>query len=231
MTLRVVLRKINRGIILAVLLVIGLSIYLTIDNARFSSEKAAIQSFLEDYAKAAAQINVLPKEAQKPGQQPSEEAVQKHLDEGKKVLTRYLTSVSDYNSAWDNAIRDITSAAFQNAERCAYVTDCSIEIKTVKNITKNGPSHALADFAIHVKLKTIGSPIYFFMCSIDDLQWQREGNPDIDRGSTEIDTSTYTYDFDFILSNIQLVKEKGQWKIAKFGGYSYEGDPGRMVLY
>ena len=54
MTIRNVIRRVNRGIVLAVLLVLGLIGYLVYDNARFNNtEKDAIKNMLEEYASVA----------------------------------------------------------------------------------------------------------------------------------------------------------------------------------
>lgn len=231
MTLPNITRKVNRGIILAILLVIGLIIYLIYDNAHFSSEKLAIQSMLNEYAKAASDINILPKEEQKPGERPSNAAIQKKLEENKVIVNQYLTDFYDFNSAREHALNDLNIVFKQNAERGAYVTECTYTIKPIKTIKRNGPNHAIAEIPIHVELKTIGTPLFFALWSYNDTSDQHHrGDPVYDNSiNSEINTKTYTYTMDFTFYHTQFIKENGKWKIAEIRGWYTGIDTGKLV--
>ncbi|MDD4495771.1 MAG: hypothetical protein PHV32_15785, partial [Eubacteriales bacterium] len=53
-------RRINRGIVLGIVLVIGLSCYLAIDSIAFEDEREAIKQVLEDYARDMKAFLLLP---------------------------------------------------------------------------------------------------------------------------------------------------------------------------
>lgn len=231
MTLSNIMRKVNRGIVLAILLVIGLIIYLIYDNARFASEKIAIQNMLNDYAKAAAEINILPEEEQKPGERPSQSALQKKLDESKAIINKYLTDLHSY-PARESALRELDRIFAENAERRAYVTECTFTIGPIEKIKKNGPKHAIANIPINIELKTIGKPKFFNLTVSEDTaqQYADWGKPTSGEGpGQEIDTKKYTYTLSYVLYDAQLIKEKGGWKIGQIAGWYYGDTPGRLV--
>ena len=137
LTIRNVIRRVNRGIVLAVLLVLGLIGYLVYDNARFNNtEKDAIKNMLEEYASVAGDLNILPDQERVPGKKPSEEAIKKKLEENRAVLEKYLTTLKEYESQYNDAVRSLETIFKENAESCAYVTDCEFTVTSVKNLKK-----------------------------------------------------------------------------------------------
>jgi|LSQX01.2.fsa_nt_gb hypothetical protein len=235
LTIRNVIRRVNRGIVLAVLLVLGLIGYLVYDNARFNNtEKDAIKNMLEEYASVAGDLNILPDQERVPGKKPSEEAVKKKLEENRAVLEKYLTTLKEYESQYNDAVRSLETIFKENAESCAYVTDCEFTVTSVKNLKKNGPRHALADIDIKVNMKTIGKPGFFTMTGEQSTSGDRfyvyhekgefESEPETEN---EIDTKTYTYSWEYSLYRAQLEKTDGRWKIAS--AYSSSYSMGKLV--
>jgi len=84
-------RRINRGVLLAAVLLIGLILYLIIDNLSFAGEKDAIKDMLFDYAEAAETAMILPADVRKPGEKISEDIINKKINESKVALGKYLT--------------------------------------------------------------------------------------------------------------------------------------------
>lgn len=231
MTIRNALHRVNRGIVLAVVLLLGLTGYLIYDNVRFASEKVAIGDMVTEFAKAAGDLNILPAGERIPGEQPSEAAVKKKLQESEVVLNKYLSDWIDYGSAREIATRSIKEIFLTNADRRAYVTDCVYNIKSVKKIKKNGPSHAIADINVNVELKTIGKPMYFSLGGSQDTMndGYYGGKPmQNEEDKDKIDTKTYTYTWGFTLYDAQLVKVGGQWRIARLSGWGYSNS-GKLV--
>lgn len=236
MTIRNAIRRVNRGIVLAAVLVVGLTGYLVYDNARFESEKTAIKKMADEYAAAAGDLNILPAVERVPGVKPSDAAVNKKLQENQAVLGKYLTNWAEYNSAYIDATRNLEMVFTNNAERRAYVTDCVYSVTSIKNLKKNGPRHARAEINIKVEMKTIGKPMFFALIGAQNTdQGYYYGDPvkGNDNGSEtgiEIDTKTYTYTWEFSLYNAQLEKTGGRWKIASTNGWSHYTE-GKLVEY
>ena len=230
MTIRNAMRRMNRGIVLAAVLLAGLTGYLIYDNARFDSEKTAIKTMVTEYAGAAGDLNILPAGERVPGSRPSEAAVRKKLEENKAVLNRYLTNWIDYSSALDSAARSLEEMFKQNAEGCAYVTDCVYTVKPVKKIKKNGPRHALAEITVQVEAKTIGKPMLFTLSGSQSTGgWDYYGKPPKEEtAGQEIDTKTYSYTWEFTMYDVQLEKMNGRWKIAATNGRGYMTE-GKLV--
>jgi hypothetical protein len=234
LTIRYAMRRINRGIVLAIVLLVGLIGYLIVDNSRFNIEKTAIQEMVTAYAGAAGDLNILPANERIAGAKPSQTAVKKKLEENKAVLNRYLTDWIQYESALNSATQGLENVFSQNSERCAYVTDCAYTVKSIKKIKRNGPHHALAEIALHLEMKTIGKPVFFAMSrgSADTVNNNHYGgySSQNDKTASEIDTKTYTYSWDITMYDVQLEKTDGQWKIACTDGYGYSGE-GKLVEY
>ncbi|HBT64550.1 MAG TPA: hypothetical protein DEB10_07825 [Ruminococcaceae bacterium] len=231
MIARNVMRRVNRGIVLAVILVVGLISYLIYDNARFGTEKIAIQNMITEYAKAAGDLNILPAQEQKAGESPSNDAIRKKLQENRAVISKYLTEQNSYNSALDHATRSLDNVFSDNTAKNAYVTECEYTITSVKNIKKTGPKHATAEITVQVQLKTIGKPSFFTLISNHyiDEQYYGYGDPHKPEGSVEIvDTKRYTYTWEFTMYNATLVKQAGKWKFAGTGGLGYNTN-GKLV--
>ncbi|MPN41950.1 hypothetical protein SDC9_189505 [bioreactor metagenome] len=101
----------------------------------------------------------------------------------------------------------------------------------MKKIKKNGPGYAQADIEIHVEIKSIGKPKFFALSGPQDMENRyRYGDqpPKSEEAQPEIDTKTYSYTWDFTMTQIQLVKMGGQWKIARTNGLMFMSD-GKLV--
>ena len=52
------LRRVNRGVVLAIVLVVGLSAFFVVDNSRFKKEIPEIEELIEEYLQACAEISI-----------------------------------------------------------------------------------------------------------------------------------------------------------------------------
>lgn len=126
------LRRVNRGILLAVVLVIGVAVYVIADNGHFKASKPDIEKAAGDYLAKVKEINLLP--ADKKAKQTLDVVEQYWCDKAsnytygfsKKDMKAYLETVKKYGSEqttlteYNEIIRDMT--VLKNGPGCARVT-------------------------------------------------------------------------------------------------------------
>ena len=86
---KTVLRKINRGIVLGVILLIGLVIFLVIDDQNFQRQQPEIQRMVEQYLQDVSEISIFPEQYQKIGEEVPVQVVEEKKKEVGDVLNRY----------------------------------------------------------------------------------------------------------------------------------------------
>lgn len=83
------LRRMNRGVALAIVLVIGLAVCLTVESVRFEGEREVIRARVEGLLADASGLNVFPDEYNVPGAQLPEDVKQRQKDRIAEVRERY----------------------------------------------------------------------------------------------------------------------------------------------
>ena len=152
------LKKINRGLVLAAVLLVGLVIYIVVDTHNFKSEKPQIEQTVMNFVQALGEQNITPEEYREKGKRYSEEDAKKRTDDFARFLDEYwISAESDgngynwavYKSDLKNDMKEIID------DTNGYITDFNAEIRDCK-ISKDGPNAALADCT--VKIVFVGLP-------------------------------------------------------------------------
>ena len=83
------LRRINRGIVLAIVLVIGLSCYLVVDNIAFKEEREAIKQVIENYTKDMETFLLLPEQYREIGVAVPDSVIEDKTKENNILIKKY----------------------------------------------------------------------------------------------------------------------------------------------
>lgn len=190
------LRKMNRGLILAALILVGVVIFVTVDNARFKRSKPAIQKQVEAYLEEVKRVNL----------EPAEEKV----DQAKELLEQYWCDGSNgMNMSYsqmskEDGIAYLKRVKEQGGDR-NQVLDYIDMIRSV-DIVKNGPGCAKAvvfyeaSIGFEKEQGDGGYPIYGLQ---GDGYYSSEAKKEDDK---HINVS---YSLSFL-----LYEKDGQWKIS-----------------
>ena len=223
MVIKKIIRQINRGVVLAVALIIGLVLYLLIDSYKFNSEKADIKSMVAAYAEEAESFNVFPEKFSKNLEKIPSEVLTDKKKENLAVIDRYLadSNITYYGtSANQLAIGGLDSSFKSNNEEGAFVLDCQFAILRVESLKKKGPDIAAADITVRTTLKTIGNPYYLNLfletiANTDDMNYKDyEGN----KNYYETDTEEHYYTSENTFTGVLFQKIDGKWKIVEADG-------------
>ncbi|MBE5921603.1 MAG: hypothetical protein E7269_02475 [Lachnospiraceae bacterium] len=202
------LKRVNRGLILAAILVVGLIIYLIIDAVQFSSKKNEITVVVKDYIEAANTLTL------------SEDFYDTALTEENEKAYRNLlnTYFCEKSVDWSNYNKSELMSYYQDAnfdKENGYLTESTYNISNLK-VKKNGPGCALVTLDISYNCETMeraGKEIVaLFPCGIEYLQYAGE----FDITSDVLTTGTYTFDYSF---EFELYYISGEWKIGYVNYY------------
>lgn len=224
MKLKKLWKQANRGVILAIVLIIVMTCYVMIDKMIFNSEKQLIQEtfeqYMDDYIKA------LPtdKDFVAGGAVWTDAAQKKEIEKLQTVINTYWTS-TNYVTALQmyrmNSKSDILSniqVAYSNPkETVGYVKASEYNVKEIK-ISKNGPNGAILSCKLRVKIDTIGTSNYIDLeGDIHQSTMYYPMSAEIKKPDTLALTAETEYNY-----NIELLRVNGEWKLAKVysDGYS-----------
>ena len=236
MTVKNLFRRVNRGIVLAAVLLVGLIGYLLFDAITFSTEKETIKAMVSEYADLAGQIMVLPENARIPGKPAPADAVKAKIEDGKLNLGQYLTNNTDRRNTpmLDSVLTSLEYSFENNQHLCAYVLECDFTVIDVKGLKKHGADTATGDIVVKTAIKTIGSPDYiklFWQQNVtDNMGFISAAKMDGEQSDTEevIDEETHTMSNTVTFEDVVFKKDNGKWKIASASRMSFISDGAMM---
>ncbi len=199
------LKKTNRGIILALVVLIAVVIYVRVDNANFKeNEVKDIENTVTGTFTQLAEINELTSQL---GEGKSVDEVR---DEVSNALGKYITDNFAYSEYVENlntydgwawyitidTLKEESGYFVKEISEDFYINDCTVEVIVTK-ITKNGSKGAscIADITLSVEDKKSSGDI---------------GSVFTVEGTTYLGSSQIKWDD----AEIQLIKEDGEWKIC-----------------
>jgi hypothetical protein len=209
---KTILRKVNRGLVLGLVLLIGLAVFIVADELSFQKQRPQIQETLEAYLQDVAKISILPEAYQKLGVKTPADVLDKKKAEVQTVLDQYWTAsgsdVDSYmftkevvKSEWNNMLEN-------NAKGNGYVTKWTgISNGNVK-ISKTGPGRAMVIFPYSVVLEIYGEADSNHMTGViyAGEKYNGENTPD------EVRRQEHKYSLESDLQ-VEMLYTDGQWKI------------------
>lgn len=136
------LRRANRGLILAALILVGVIIYVLVDNAQFKSAEPEIQRQVKQYLEEVKTVNLKDMDAKVDA---ARELVEKYWCDGSSGL-----SDSGLKMDRQEALEYLKQVEAQGGDH-KQVTDYTDVVRSV-NVVKNGPGCAKATVAYDVSM-------------------------------------------------------------------------------
>lgn len=166
------LKKINRGIVLAVILIIGVAIYVIIDNYKFNSEKSEVKDVVTGFISEMGKPSVLSEEYRGEKNIPDEVSEQM-TKEWNAVLDKYWVSKEQNNSYSYNEDKTSMRSSFGSITDSladGYTTEYSAEIKSCK-IKKNGPNCAVAEVELEITVSATPFAYAVTPAWFESMEW------------------------------------------------------------
>lgn len=128
------LRKLNRGFLLFIILVIVVAIYLIINGISHKEDKKEIIAICEEYIPKEVAYGMLPEQYREDGNSMPSEQVVNYIDQMKEDLTSYYANEINYENLIEYLEKNINSLS-----KGEYiVTKYEKTIKNIETITFNG---------------------------------------------------------------------------------------------
>ena len=213
------LKKMNRGVALAIVLVIGLGGFLIVDAVTFSKEEPILKEFLEEYLQEYSQIILLPEQYREIDADIPDDVINAKNEESKKFIEKYFTEYNTNNRNYNNSsMQNITNGLkfiFQyNKDNGYCIKNAECSLSNISSIQKQGTNAVRINFKVNMKVSASPQAQYVFLTQTYSSVDNRYNNS---TDSKNIADETLESDFTVI-----LLKINGNWKIAEVqGGYYY----------
>lgn len=229
------LKRINRGIVLAVIILVVLTVYVAASAQSFkSTERDRIEEFLTSYSQDILQCSVIPADCI--GTEGQNQAMSDNAAKAKEIIEKswiQSEALENYNCQVDmtTSYYNLKSDYLLNTERngsgidssnaAGVITDASCKLKITK-IKQNGPNGATvtADITYYLSGRSnpsfygVGDVLVYYFYGIGDV---------IDYYSDNLSSKPSKLSYHDL--ELQLYKEDGEWKIAGvdlWSGVTYE---------
>ncbi len=223
------LKKLNRGIILAIILFLSLIIYIIFDTISFNSSKPDIESFIQNYVLEIEDVSITPTKYQNVSYEPLPTEMQNEIkDKIDAIADIYWAEPLEENrNSWGvnkvdfiNLKREIFTKERREYLGLGYVKKCKHNISSKIKMIKTGPNTAGITFSMEVTYEYAGNPHFITMVygneHKDFLTQQYHGEQKaIEKPTDEV----YLTKLKFENVGIIMAKEKGVWKIREITGW------------
>lgn len=223
------LKKMNRGVALAIVLLAGLIIFFIADNAVFAKEEPMLKDWLEEYLQECEKVNLLPEEYREAGANVPDEVIEAKTQELKDFVEKYFTEFKRYDNAYYTSAKKqmnlLADAMFkENKSTGNTIQDVQFSLVVINGVRKQATNAVLLHFRVNVNITA--SPQARFV-EIARPGWNAIPIMGRTTGSTnEVQEMTNVYQ-----TAVTLFKVGGVWKIAEVQGGSYINGGGGNVEY
>ncbi len=152
MTVKKFMKKVNRGLALALVLIIALAVYIGIDETRFKKEKPQIVQTLNEYMADLGKVLNTPEEYRKLGEKMPDEALRQQEQELEEVLNRYWISAGGKNPNYyysetymQEWLQNVNALLEQMSYGNGYLSSWNCRIEGSPQIYKNGSDSATVE--------------------------------------------------------------------------------------
>ncbi len=219
-------KKVNRGLILGAVLVVGLTAFILVDNYNFRKEEPDIEKTVSDFVSELWKYNITPEKYREKGAVYSDGDKQKMKDEFSEFSNKYwvetdedydvIPGFSNVKSGFSGSINNIV-----NDENSGYVTKFAAAVFEDVTITKEAPKMAKASCT--VKLDFTGTPGCTIICPggyDNSYRWDENGNEEDEPELVETTLEQTCY--------FNLLRTSDGWKITRCE--FYDGDFGETAI-
>lgn len=215
------LKKINRGVALGIIMLIGLIVFFIMDSAAFAKEEPELKDFLDEYLEECAKINLLPAQYREPGVSIPDEVIEAKTKEGKEFVEKYFTDYKrgNYYSDKENLLLTMGSVYKTNRDSKYAIKDFKYSLISISGIQKQSSNAVKIRFKANMTVSASPDAQFINMTHLEPFRYlESNGGSDVKDMSMEIE---YT---------LVLFKVGDQWKIAYSEGY-YTGAVRTVVVH
>lgn len=206
-------KRVNRGIVLAVVLLVGLAIFIWQDESSFQKETPAIEQTVTSYMEAVAKANIFDTNLQKIGATMTQAQQTDKLQEITKMINQYWTDSNAENGTPKSFIlENVKDMVTQNSKGKGYIQKFTVKRNGTPTVKKSGPSNATATISYNVVIEYAGSPMYLFGWHTDSVS-HFSGMEKDNSSSSAASTTPKRYTMQTQMM-VELEKVGGTWKIA-----------------
>lgn len=155
-----ILKKINRGLILTVIVVIGVAVYLACLSSAQAADREEIISICEDYIKAETGYSMLPEKYRKENPEIPEQELDAYINEAKTELKKFYV---DNENTYKYLLERIESSLKSQAAGDDVILTYTKDIYKVDSVAFDGDK-ASVELICNTVCKTSGGSV-----STDDL--------------------------------------------------------------
>lgn len=217
MKVKTILRKANRGLILGLVLLIGLIVFIVVDEQNFQKQQPVIQETVEQYLQDVSGFSIFPEEYQKLDAKVPESAIADQKAKIQEVLDRYW--VSQAGDSWvmnkDQVLSDLSNMLVENSKGEGYVSQWT-GISTGKTqITKTGPGRAKVVFPYSVVVEIHGVAMTNNLTGMIYIDHNGKQGEVTDEEKNQV--KKYSVEGNF---EVEMTYVNGEWKFLE-GYYGY----------
>lgn len=245
MNIKKFLKKLNRGLVLAGIVLVGFIIFIIVDKKNFNKDKVVIKDTLYEYLDSMTEVMVV-----KESDLDENNIIKKEIreDKEKKISNLigdkwgeaiYFTGNYSYYNDWltskSNVVKSIKET-YGKSENPCNVISYIYNIKEIK-ISKYGSNGAVAKIngqdkievkgASEVIIPISGSVLNIYSSSLFD-EYPKLRNLGKEELNKVLKNVTFDFNNQLFGHEIYLVKEDGKWKISRANDY-YGGSSGYHV--
>lgn len=214
------LRRMNRGIALAIVLTIGLITFLVADNIGFSKQRVKIENITMEAISAFSGMNVLPEQYQSANIKLTDNIKNEKIASNKQIIEKYFTKDSQqsnnrYYTTIDSVINTYTDSIKNLDNSVGFVTKETAEIARFISIKKLSYDYAKVSFEVNYIAEYYGAPNISFLESplFDYYQYSKDDFYGSEK-TEQIDITEHIrisgkFNVDMIVS-----EDNGIWKIV-----------------
>ncbi|WP_124099218.1 hypothetical protein [Ruminococcus sp. Marseille-P6503] len=206
------LRRLNRGLILGAVLIVGTVSYVVYDTSRFNQSRDEIQNAVESYFDSMAQAN-------KSGKDSMTDSCRNLINEE----WAYDKSMEDFYYCTKDSLLDSIEASEKEDFSTGYITEFECSPSNF-NINKNGPDGAVVTLELDAYIEFYGSPYALAPDGFSQLDNNNYENTDEGYMCNPDDSIKYRSSQNYSEVSVCLKKSDGEWKITAVDYYSWSGD-------
>lgn len=222
------LKRVNRGLVLALVLLIALTGYIVTDEIRFKAEKPEITKLMNQFLEDSSQMGIFPKEYQKIGQPVPESVKEEKQKENIQMIETYwgIDSSESWKQKKSDFIQMIDEMLNENSSGKGYISKWTARYSSDPTIKKNGSNAAAVTAEYTVVVEYMGETAFNLPTEIvrsSDISGdyhEEDENETNEENSDQLKRVTFNGTM-----NLELEKQDGHWKIIRsdYGGYMYSG--------
>lgn len=217
MKLKTLWKKANRGVLLAIVLILVLCCYIVIDKLTFSNEKPEIDETMQTYLTTYLDALTVSEDFITAGGTWDASSIAKQRETLSEIIKTYWTDTFyQSNNGWYSQIdkgeflETLQSTYSDSLLNQGYITNIDNMISNVR-ITKNGPGAAIYTCTLKFTTTTQGTTDFV---SVDGNTNTTNANYWYDDSTSTVpvtETQTLTFEYDV---QVELLRENGTWKIS-----------------